>query len=360
MYSHYRAALPALGAAILFGASTPFAKQLMGDGFAVWSPFLLAGLLYLGSGLGLTLMRLLRDKSWKPSGLQTHEWPWLLGAIAFGGIIGPLLLMVGLAHTTGAAASLLLNLESVLTALLAWVVFKENTNRRIVLGMLLVVAGGAVLVWPTGGAAAMGMGLGLGIGPLAIAGACLAWAIDNNLTRKVSASDALFIAGSKGVVAGCVNTGLAFALGATWPGAGLLSSALLVGFLGYGLSLVLFVIALRGLGAARTGAYFSTAPFVGAVLAIGVFGEPVQAVFWLAAALMAAGVWLHLTERHEHAHEHTEQSHAHSHSHDVHHQHSHDFAWDGVEPHTHPHQHTKLQHRHAHFPDIHHQHSHTL
>lgn len=356
MPSLHHAALPALGAAVLFGASTPFAKQLIGDGFAVWSPFLLAGLLYLGSGLGLTLVRLLRDKGWKPSGLQPHEWPWLLGAIAFGGIIGPLLLMVGLAHTTGAAASLLLNLESVLTALLAWLVFKENTDGRIVLGMLLVVAGGAVLVWPTDGAEAMG--IGLGIGPLAIAGACLAWAIDNNLTRKVSASDAMFIAGSKGVVAGCVNTGLAFVLGAAWPSTGLLSSALLIGFLGYGLSLVLFVVALRGLGAARTGAYFSTAPFVGAALAISVFGEPIHTVFWLAAALMAAGVWLHLTERHQHAHEHPEQTHAHSHSHDMHHQHGHDFEWDGVEPHAHSHQHAKLQHSHTHFPDIHHQHSH--
>lgn len=349
----HRAAWPALGAAILFGASTPFAKQLMGDGLSASSPFLLAGLLYLGSGLGLALIRLLRDKGWKSPGLPRHEWPWLLGAIAFGGVLGPLLLMVGLAHTTAAAASLFLNLESVLTAVLAWLVFRESTERRIVLGMVLIVAGGAVLAWPNDQAPAAGLG------PLALAGACLAWAIDNNLTRKVSASDALFIAGSKGLVAGCVNTALGAALGAAWPAAGLLSSAMLIGFVGYGLSLVLFVLALRGLGTARTGAYFSSAPFVGAALSVAMLGEATSVTFWMATALMAVGVWLHLTEHHAHEHEHTELSHGHRHRHDAHHQHTHAFDWDGVEPHTHAHQHAKLTHRHAHFPDIHHRHSHS-
>lgn len=356
----HRAAWPALGAAILFGASTPFAKQLVGDGFAASSPFLLAGLLYLGSGIGLTLIRLVRDRGWKSVDLPSHEWPWLLGAIAFGGVLGPLLLMVGLSHTTAATASLFLNLESVLTAVLAWVVFRENAGRRIVLGMTLIVAGGAVLAWPAGdvAGAAKVSASAWGWGPLALAGACLAWAIDNNLTRKVSASDALFIAGSKGLVAGCVNTGLGFALGASMPTATLLSSAMLIGFLGYGLSLVLFVLALRGLGTARTGAYFSTAPFVGAGLAVAAFGEPTGLHFWLASTLMAAGVWLHLTERHAHEHEHPDLLHRHRHRHDEHHQHVHDFDWDGVEPHTHTHQHLPLKHLHAHFPDVHHRHTH--
>lgn len=353
MGSLLRAPLPALGAAILFGASTPFAKQLIGDGLATSAPFLLAGLLYLGSGLGLAFIRLLRDRGWKSPGLPRHEWPWLLGAITFGGVLGPLLLMVGLSHTTAATASLLLNLESVLTAVLAWLVFRESTDRRIVLGMLLIVAGGAVLAWPSGDTPASGLG------PLALAGACLAWAIDNNLTRKVSASDALFIAGSKGLVAGCVNTGLGFALGAAWPATGLLSASLLIGFLGYGVSLVLFVLALRGLGTARTGAYFSTAPFVGAALSIAVFGEAPTDIFWIATALMAVGVWLHLTEHHAHEHEHAELSHDHRHRHDAHHQHAHEFDWNGVEPHTHEHLHVKLKHRHAHFPDIHHRHPHS-
>ena len=348
----HRAALPALGAAILFGASTPFAKQLIGNGLTS-SPFLLAGLLYLGSGLGLALIRLLRDKGWASPGLPHHEWHWLLGAIAFGGVLGPLLLMVGLAHATAATASLLLNLESVLTAVLVWLVFRESTDRRIVLGMGLIVTGGAVLAWH-GDAASVDW-----LGPLAIAGACLAWAIDNNLTRKVSATDALFIAGSKGLVAGCVNTGLGLALGATWPATNLVTSAMLIGFLGYGLSLVLFVLALRDLGTARTGAYFSTAPFVGAALSIVLFGESASAAFWVAASLMAAGVWLHLTEHHAHNHQHEALSHEHSHRHDAHHKHSHDAGWDGTEPHTHPHGHEPLKHGHAHFPDIHHRHPHS-
>ncbi|TXT38114.1 MAG: hypothetical protein FD135_3072 [Comamonadaceae bacterium] len=197
------------------------------------------------------------------------------------------------------------------------------------------------------------------IGPLALAGACLAWAIDNNLTRKVSATDAVFIAGSKGLVAGCVNTGLGLALGAAWPASSVVASAMLIGFLGYGLSLVLFVLALRDLGTARTGAYFSTAPFVGAALSIVLFGEPVNPVFWLAAGLMAAGVWLHLTEKHAHEHNHATLLHSHAHRHDAHHQHSHDTHWDGTEPHTHPHAHEPLTHHHAHFPDIHHRHSHS-
>lgn len=353
MSSLHRAAWPALGAAVLFGASTPFAKQLIGESTAVSFPFLLAGLLYLGSGLGLTILRLFRDKGWKSVNLPRDELSWLLGAIFFGGIIGPLLLMVGLSYTTAATASLFLNLESVLTAVLAWVVFRENADSRIVLGMILIVAGGAVLAWTGGQSSAFG------IGPLALFGACLAWAIDNNLTRKVSASDAFFIAGSKGLVAGCVNTGLAFVLGATWPTLHLISSAMLIGFLGYGLSLVLFVLALRGLGTARTGAYFSTAPFVGAALSIVIFRETPTMTFWIATALMAVGVWLHLTENHIHDHEHAALNHEHEHRHDAHHQHIHAIDWDGIEPHTHSHQHAQLKHRHAHFPDIHHRHSHS-
>ena len=160
----HRAALPALGAAILFGASTPFAKQLLGDGVSLSLPFMLAGLLYLGSGLGLALIRLIRDRGWKASGIARQEWPWLLGAITFGGILGPLLLMVGLSHTTASTASLFLNLESVLTAVLAWLFFRESTDRQIILGMTLIVIGGAVLAWPSGETVTSG------IGPLALAG----------------------------------------------------------------------------------------------------------------------------------------------------------------------------------------------
>lgn len=341
--------LYALAAAALFGASTPLAKSL-GLGL---SPVLLAGLLYLGSGGGLAIVRLIRDRGWSPSGLTPSEWPWLLGAIAFGGILGPVALMFGLTRTSGATASLMLNLESVLTALIAWLVFRENADRRIVLGMIAIVLGGVALSWPQGGADSHDW-----IGPLAVAVACLCWGIDNNLTRKVSASDALFIAGAKGLIAGVVNCSLALYLGAQIPGLAQLAPILLVGFLGYGISLVLFVLALRGLGSARTGAYFSTAPFLGAALALLVLGESVSGAFWIASALMAAGVWLHLTERHAHAHQHEATEHGHRHVHDEHHQHEHAVEWDPATPHTHVHTHNPIKHSHPHFPDIHHRHRH--
>lgn len=339
----------ALLAAVLFGASTPFAKALAGN----ISPVLLAGVLYLGSGLGLSIIRLVRDRGWQPSGLQPREWPWLLGAIGFGGILGPIALMFGLTHTTGAAASLLLNLEAVLTAVLAWVVFKENTDRRIVLGMAVIVAGGVLLSWPRAD-----IGEAHGLGSLAIAGACLCWAIDNNLTRNVSASDAVFIAGCKGLVAGAVNIALAISLGAELPSAGAIASALLLGLLGYGISLVMFVLALRGLGSSRTGAYFSTAPFIGAAVALLIFHEQTNGRFWIAAGLMGVGVWLHLTERHSHEHTHESLVHSHRHVHDEHHRHGHEDGDEGMEPHTHLHRHEPITHRHPHFPDIHHRHRH--
>jgi drug/metabolite transporter (DMT)-like permease len=261
--------------------------------------------------------------------------------------------MFGLTRTSGATASLMLNLESVLTALIAWLVFRENADRRIVLGMIAIVLGGVALSWPQGGADSHDW-----TGPLAVAVACLCWGIDNNLTRKVSASDALFIAGAKGLIAGVVNCSLALYLGAQIPGLAQLAPILLVGFLGYGISLVLFVLALRGLGSARTGAYFSTAPFLGAALALLVLGESVSGAFWIASALMAAGVWLHLTERHAHAHQHEATEHGHRHVHDEHHQHEHAFECDKAMPHTHVHTHSPIKHSHPHFPDIHHRHRH--
>lgn len=339
----------ALGAALLFGASTPFVKLLVGELPAVE----LAGLLYLGSGLGLAAARVIRDCGWRASGLAGREWPWLGGAILSGGIVGPVLLVYGLSRTGAGTASLLLNLEAVLTAVLAWLVFKEHADRRIVSGMGLIVAGGLALAWPTsdtGGSDWMG--------PLAVAGACLCWAIDNNLTRMVSASDALFIAGVKGLAAGGVNLGLALAMGGSLPGLPLLGAVIALGLLGYGVSLVLFVRALRELGTSRTGAYFSTAPFIGAALGVALLGEPTPPPFWVAAVLMAAGVWLHLTERHDHEHQHEALVHDHMHVHDQHHRHAHPFVWDGREPHSHPHAHRPLRHAHPHYPDVHHRHRH--
>ncbi|CAN5919724.1 DMT family transporter [soil metagenome] len=350
-----RTAMPALAAALLFGASTPLAKLLVGDVHAL----LLAGLLYLGSGLGLTLLiawRWARDRTagqrQTPLEIPRKEIPWLLGAIVFGGMLGPALLMLGLTQASGASASLLLNVEGVLTAIIAWVVFKENADRQIVVGMMAIVAGGALLSWEPGGAA-------FSTGALFILGACLCWAIDNNLTRKVSTNDAMLVAGLKGLVAGACNTALALAQGAslpTWPTVG---ASLLVGFFGYGLSLTLFVVALRVLGTARTGAYFSVAPLFGVVLSLVIWPSATTPIFWAAAASMALGIWLHVRERHLHEHSHEPLEHSHPHRHDEHHQHHHDFDWDSAEPHAHQHRHDVLTHKHPHYPDIHHRHAHS-
>ncbi len=341
--------IAALGAAVLFGASTPIAKELAEQ----VSPVLLAGLLYLGSGLGLWVIRIVRDRGFAAPMLPAHEWPWLISAILAGGVLGPVLLMYGLSRTSAGNASLLLNLESVFTALLAWLVFREGADRRVVIGMTMIVAGGAVLTGSQAATAHAGW-----VGEIAIAAACLCWALDNNLTRKVSASDAIFIAATKGLVAGIVNLALAFILGAMPPPVRLTASAMTIGLFGYGLSLVLFVLALRGLGAARAGAYFSTAPFIGAAIAVVALGEAPSVSFGICALLMGMGVWLHLTERHDHEHMHEAMTHSHAHSHDVHHQHQHDFPWNGVEPHLHPHHHQVLIHRHPHFPDLNHTHRH--
>ena len=349
---HTRGILQALAAAALFGLSTPLAKLLSGS----IAPVLLAGLLYAGSGLGLSLWMLLRRLRRQPLGeapLTRRDAPWLAGAVLFGGVLGPLLLMLGLAQAPASTASLLLNLEAVLTAVLAWVVFRENVDRRVALGMLAIVAGTVLLSWQPASAS-----VPFPWGALAIAGACLCWAIDNNLTRAVAGGDPVQTAAIKGGVAGAINVGIALALGYRLPAALPLLATGLLGFVGYGLSLVLFVLALRGLGTARTGAYFSTAPFVGAALSLLLFPEHPGLTFWLAGALMALGVWLHVSERHAHEHAHAALAHNHRHRHDEHHQHTHDFPWDGKEPHTHPHTHEPLVHSHQHFPDSHHRHRH--
>jgi drug/metabolite transporter (DMT)-like permease len=353
MHSRHNAALTALLAAALFGATTPLAKTLLGS----VSPFMVAGLFYLGSGAGLAIAiivrRLLQTAGERKNErrIQAAEIPWLLGAIVAGGVAAPALLMLGLSTTAAASSSLLLNLEGVLTAVLAWVVFRENVDIQIFLGMVSIVAGGVLLSWQAGNG-------GIAPGALLVVAACAAWAIDNNLTRKVSTNDAMVIACLKGLVAGSVNLAIALLLGAHLPRFGTAATAMLTGFAGYGVSLVLFVVALRNLGTARTGAYFSVAPIFGVMLSLFLWPELPSPSFWIAAALMAAGIWLHVRERHQHPHTHEPLAHNHPHKHDEHHQHTHEFEWDGVEPHTHAHRHTAITHSHAHFPDIHHRHSH--
>ena len=339
----------ALLAAVLFGASAPLAKLLLGE----VSPWLLAGLLYIGAGVGMTAWR--RVSRAPRVRLAGEQVPWLVGAVAVGGVVGPVLLMIGLAGMPASGASLLLNAEGVLTAVIAWVVFREQTDRRVVMGMLAIIAGAVVIAVPTGQAQVSSVWPAL-----AILGACLGWALDNNLTRKVSLIDATWLAMVKGTVAGSVNLILALIIGATMPRVGTVGLALALGFAAYGLSLVLFIVGLQHLGTARAGAYFSVAPFFGAVLAIAL-GDTLTWQLVLAGTLMAIGTWLHLTERHGHWHTHAPPAHEHWHIHgDGHHDHDH---VPGVEipagtRHRHSHSHAAVTHTHEHYPDVHHRHDH--
>jgi drug/metabolite transporter (DMT)-like permease len=348
-HSHLWPGAPlALGAAAAFGASTPIAKLLLGS----IDPWIMAGLLYLGSGLGLSALIAIRHYSGSASteaNLTRSDMPWLAGTVLFGGIFGPVLLLFGLNLTDAASASLMLNLEAVFTLLLAWFVFHEHVDRRLFIGAIAIVAGAFLLSWQ-GEIGKFSWGISL------IAMACLSWGIDNNLTRRISDTDPFVLAAIKGVVAGSVNTALAISTGAHWPDFMHLSGALLLGFVSYGLGLVLFILALRHLGTARTGAYYGTAPFIGAIFATIILGTPLTATILIAGLLMALGAWLHLAERHEHEHLHTALEHEHSHVHDEHHQHNHEGEF--TEPHSHMHQHKQLRHNHSHYPDLHHRHGH--
>lgn len=334
----------------MFGASTPAAKILVGG----IEPVLLAGLMYFGSGLGLGFWWLVRNLRRRRVGteapLSRGDLLPLAGAILSGGLVGPVLLMIGLTTTAGSTASLMLNLEGVFTALAAWLVFREHFNRRVILGMAAIVAGGVVLSWT-------GMPEGsVPWGPIAVAGACLAWAIDNNLTRKISGSSPVQIAALKGLVAGAANIALGLLIGSAMPAWPMAAMAGVVGLGGYGISLVLFVLALRALGTARSAAYFSVAPFIGAAIAIPLLAESPTWLLGAAAALMGVGVYLHLTERHEHKHIHGLMIHAHRHVHDEHHLHEHENS--AGEPHAHEHSHEPIAHAHPHYPDLHHRHEH--
>ncbi len=340
----------AIVSALLFGASTPLAKLLLGDGA---DPQLLAGLFYLGSGIGLAILqrvRLFARRASFEAPLRRADLPRFALAVLLGGALAPTLLLQGLVRTTASTAALLLNLEGVATMAIAWLVFRENVDRRLLAGAAAIIAGAVLLSW-TGGAVSPG------VGPLLIAGACAAWAIDNNLTRALAGADPVQIAMIKGLAAGSVNLAWAFAIGSRLPSGGILISAVVVGFFGYGISLVLFVRALRYLGAARTSAYFSTAPFIGAVLAVIIFSESVSVRLIMAGLLMAIGVYVHLRESHEHEHNHPPLEHEHSHVHDAHHQHLHDLEAT-EEPHSHWHQHAPIVHKHPHYPDLHHRHEH--
>ena len=351
--THAVAIATVLISATLFGASTPLARGLVGGIDPLW----LAGLLYAGSGLGLAVPLAIRhlglagaDRRIAP--FARADLPPLAAAIAAGGVVAPVLFTFGLTRVSGAAASLLLNLETVFTVAIAWFVFREHRSAHTIAGMLLIVAASLVL----GGE--RGEGAQFGWGGLLIALACVAWAFDNNLTRRIAHNDAMLVATLKGLVGGTINLSLAAAFAGDPPSVSAALPAAVIGFFGYGVSLVLFVVVLRSLGVARASAYYGIAPFVGVAVAFTVLHERPGSAFWMALPLMAIGVWLHLTERHAHAHVHDSLAHAHPHRHDEHHRHTHDFAWDGAEPHVHVHEHVPLVHAHPHTPDLHHRHDH--
>jgi drug/metabolite transporter (DMT)-like permease len=339
----------ALLSAALFGLSTPFAKGLL----QVISPQLLAGLFYLGAGIGLTFLKQIAKKGpvSNETPLTRGDLPWLSGAIASGGIVAPVLLYVGLQQTLASDASLLLNLEGVFTVLLAWLLFREDMGRRVSLGIAAVLLGSVVVSWRTPSSGGLW-------GALLIAIACVCWGFDNNLTQRVSARDPREIAALKGLAAGTVNVILAVWVGSSFPAVLWLVTAFGVGFVTFGLSLVFYVAALRQLGTARTGAYYSLGPFIGAIAGLILWHEPVTLPLGLGSVAMLIGVWFLLSERHIHFHVHELLVHSHQHIHDRHHRHQHSSSDPSGRPHSHRHEHKGVAHTHPHYPDINHRHSH--
>ena len=335
----------ALGAALVFGAATPFSKRF-GRGV---NPQVFAGLLYFGSGLVLAVTLVVRPSGTRQASLQRADRVPLALAVVFGGMLGPLLLMIGLRTTAAATASLLLNLEAVFTALGAWFIVKEHADRRIVIGMVVIVAAATLLSFQPG------HGFSINAGSAAIAAACLCWGIDNVATRPLSLRDPRQIACVKGLVAGAANVAIGLVSGGHLPSRLRLLAAMVVGFFGYGLSLILYVRGMRGLGAARTAAYYAAAPFVGSAIALVWLREPVGPFFVPALILMAIGLGIHLNEEHGHDHIHAPVAHAHRHTHaDEHHGH----APPGSSADADLHVHEPTVHGHDHTPDDHHLHGH--
>jgi drug/metabolite transporter (DMT)-like permease len=348
-------ALLALLAALLFGASAPLSKLLLGS----VTPVPLAALLYLGSGAGALLLR--KILQWrKPASvkapLSKKDLPWLAGAVAAGGIAAPILLLIGIDRTPAASASLLLNFEGVATVIIAWLIFREAIGRRIALAVGLVTFASILLTWTVGGS------FGISLGALAVISATILWGFDNNFTHNISARDPLLVVMVKGFAAGLFNLILSFLLGESFPNVPVILLAMLLGSISYGVSIALFILAMRGLGAARTSTLFGTAPFAGAVLSIILLGERPEGFYILAFFLMMLGAWLLLTEKHLHTHLHVSTKHEHSHTHDDdHHDHENEHDDEGVVVkglHTHIHEHMARQHAHNHSPDLHHRHDH--
>jgi drug/metabolite transporter (DMT)-like permease len=347
-----RAYFNVIASAVLFGLSAPLSKLLV-RGIA---PVALAGLLYGGAFLGLSLYVL--GKRWSgpgkaPAGapLVKKDIPWLAGAILTGGIGGPICLLAGLARISGTSASLLLNLEGVATALVAVLIFRESAGRRVWVALGLMTCAGVFLSWDPG------RGRFEIAGSLLVLAAMACWGLDNNFTRNIADRDPVLIARIKGLVSSIASLGLALLLRMKIPWDASLLGALVLGAFSYGISLVLYIRALAHLGAFRAGAFFSFAPFIGAVVSLTVLPEPARWVLAPGAALMAFGAYLLIGENHEHPHRHERLVHTHAHGHrDSHHAHVHDALPAGL--HVHEHAHDEIDHVHAHWPDSHHRHGH--
>jgi drug/metabolite transporter (DMT)-like permease len=343
----------ALLAAILFGASAPLAKILLGEMDAI--P--MAGFLYLGSGVGALVFwrteHLYRKGRSVEARLTRAEVPWLIGAIVSGGVIAPVVLLLGLKATPASTASLLLNFESVATTLIAVLAFKEAVDKRIWWAVGLITLASILLSWNTSS-------WGISLGALGILAACFLWGLDNNFTRNISAKNPLVIVAVKGLGAGTFNLIFSLLLGKALPAVVPALLAMVLGVFSYGLSIYLFILAMRSLGSARTSALFGSAPFVGTLLSVILLREMPQGLFWLSMPIMIAGAWLMLSENHEHHHIHEPVEHIHAHAHpDEHHNHCHPdeiTLANGV--HCHLHLHNELEHSHHHTPDLHHRHIH--
>jgi drug/metabolite transporter (DMT)-like permease len=352
MSSQRRGATCGLTAAALFGVSPPLAKLLLPES----SPLLVAGLLYLGAGLGLLAFELLfyrGSRTARREALVRSSDLWLLaGIIVTGGVMGPVLMLWGLQRLSGVVTSLLLNLEAPFTILLAVAFFREHLDKPETMGVMLIIAAAAVLNYRPGDVRVDVMGFA------AVVGACLCWAIDNNLSQRVSLRDPIVVTRIKTLGAGACTISLALLTGQSLPRPSILMAALVLGLFSYGLSLVLDMQALRLLGAAREAGFFATAPFIGALAAVPILGERWGSSEIVAMAVMAVGVVLLFRAYHSHLHAHAEILHDHAHVHEDHHDHEHEGGGPIEEPHAHLHGHLPLTHDHPHVSELHHRHEH--
>ena len=337
--------------AALFGISPPLAKLLVQD----IPPVALAGLLYLGAFMGLSLYSIIKgivsNESVRSINLKKGDYPWLFGAVVSGGIIAPICLMLGLSQISGFTTSLLLNLEGIFTAVIAVIFFDEKAAKRLWLALMCMTVAGVFLTWDSSQSKFNFLG------PLLVTFAMLCWGIDNNLTRNISTRNPIQITRIKGFVSGLVSVSLAYTLGINIQWDVSIVYALLLGSFSYGISLVFFIKAIEGLGSFRTGIFFSLAPFIGAVTSLILLQEWIGWVMFPAIMLTVAGVWLISTEKHLHLHLHQEVVHTHLHNHKDRH-HIHEHAGIIHEPHVHEHKHPEESHIHSHWPDTHHRHEH--